>query len=39
MGEERLVKQAFLESAAVAQTLTFISIVRPWADQAASFLA
>ena len=39
MGEERLVKQAFLESVAVAQTLASNSIIKPWAGQVASLLA
>ena len=39
MGVERLVKQAFLESVTVAQTLASNSIIKPWAGQVASFLA
>ena len=39
MGVERLVKQVFLESVTMTQTLASNSIIKPWAGQVASFLA
>jgi hypothetical protein len=39
MDDGRLVKQAFLQSAALARALAPNSLIKPWAGQVASFLA